>query len=78
MEQEHHPETPGLNAESFYPMDFNRLIQDLRAGRQEFESVHRICLAWARNVLGEIQTEEWPDLFDSSSEPSPEISSSES
>jgi hypothetical protein len=60
---------------SFYPVDFHRLVRELQAGRQEFESVHTICLAWARSVLN-IKEEERPDMFDPTSEPSLEKPSS--
>ena len=74
VEKGYTPEKPHDTFSSFYPVDFHRLVRELQAGRQEFDSVHTICLAWARSVLN--IKEERPDMFDPTSEPSLEKPSS--
>jgi hypothetical protein len=71
---EYTPEEPHENFSSFYPVGFHRLIRELQAGRQEFDPVHTICLAWAKSVLNK-KEEERPDIITPMTEPSPENSS---
>jgi hypothetical protein len=73
MEKRYNPDNSSDALDSFYPIGFYRLVRELQAGRGDFDSVHAICLAWARSVLN-IKNEERPVLFDPTTEPSSESS----